>query len=64
MENEGGMSLSCNIDGKDLSWVPKSPSSGQLLMQLDPWISPYSATVRESILQGITDEAKRTPVSS
>ncbi|KAL7230774.1 hypothetical protein ACSBR2_009125 [Camellia fascicularis] len=64
MENQGGMPLSCNIDGRDLSWVPKSPPYGQLLMQLDPWISPYSATVRESIFQAITGEVKGTPVSS
>ncbi|CAL5368688.1 unnamed protein product [Camellia sinensis] len=78
MENQGGMPLSCYIDGRDLSWVPKSPPSRQLLMQLDPWISPYSrvnfkesnyhslnsAAVRESIFQGITDQIKGTPVSS
>ncbi|KAI8028787.1 Agamous-like MADS-box protein AGL66 [Camellia lanceoleosa] len=64
METQGGMPLSCYIDGRNLSWVPKSPPSRQLLMQLDPWISPYSAAVRESIFQGITDQIKGTPVSS
>ncbi|XP_028058457.1 agamous-like MADS-box protein AGL66 isoform X2 [Camellia sinensis] len=49
MENQGGMPLSCYIDGRDLSWVPKSPPSRQLLMQLDPWISPYRFTCYQQL---------------
>ncbi|KAF5961906.1 hypothetical protein HYC85_003115 [Camellia sinensis] len=49
MENQGGMPLSCYIDGRDLSWVPKSPLSRQLLMQLDPWISPYRFTCYQQL---------------
>ncbi|XP_042013484.1 uncharacterized protein LOC121761863 [Salvia splendens] len=33
----------------------EKPISGQILMQLDPWISPYSTKVRESIFQAMNE---------
>ncbi|KAL6954871.1 hypothetical protein U1Q18_039452 [Sarracenia purpurea var. burkii] len=64
MESQGGIPFSDNFDGKGLNLLEESPSTGKLLMELDPWISPYSAKIRESIFQGLVDQAKRIAVSS
>ncbi|GFZ18589.1 K-box region and MADS-box transcription factor family protein [Actinidia rufa] len=65
MESQGSTQLPCNLDGRSPSWLhAENPCNGKLLMQLDPWISPYSAKVRESIFQGLVDKAKRAPAGA
>ncbi|PIN14481.1 hypothetical protein CDL12_12883 [Handroanthus impetiginosus] len=38
-------------ENEQVSSTTENPSTGQILMQLEPWISPYSARVREDIFQ-------------
>ncbi|XP_057481560.1 uncharacterized protein LOC130768506 isoform X2 [Actinidia eriantha] len=65
MESQGSTQLPYNLDGRSPSWLhAENPCNGKLLLQLDPWISPYSAKVRESIFQGLVDKAKRPPAGA
>ncbi|KAK4430597.1 Agamous-like MADS-box protein [Sesamum alatum] len=60
LERQFGNPLSSNFNQNEQVSRIENPSTGQILMQLDPWISPYSARVRENILQDLLDQAKHT----
>ncbi|KAA8530898.1 hypothetical protein F0562_005643 [Nyssa sinensis] len=57
MGHRDSVPLSYNFDVRE-----SNPAAGGFLMQLDPWISPYSAKVRETIFQDLLDQAKRMPI--
>ncbi|KAL2521601.1 MADS-box transcription factor 30 [Forsythia ovata] len=61
IENQGGVPFASSFYENGLTSAMQNPSSGQILMQLDPWISPYSTRVRENMLQDLLDEANRAP---
>ncbi|KAL2498781.1 Agamous-like MADS-box protein AGL8-like protein [Abeliophyllum distichum] len=61
IENQGGVQFASSFDENGLTSAMRNPSSRQILMQLDPWISPYSARVRENMLQELLDEANGAP---
>ncbi|CAA2972906.1 Hypothetical predicted protein [Olea europaea subsp. europaea] len=61
IENNG-VPLAAQFKENDLTLAMQNPSSSQILTALDPWISPYSAKARESMLQNLLDEGKREPV--
>ncbi|XP_057969902.1 uncharacterized protein LOC131159200 isoform X2 [Malania oleifera] len=53
MEENGGTAFSHNFNGKE-----QNSCARNILMQLDPWISPYSSKVREKILQNLCKGTK------
>ncbi|KAL7104427.1 hypothetical protein ACP275_08G244200 [Erythranthe tilingii] len=59
--NQEGVPFPSNFNENDVTLTAQNPSGRQILMQLDPWISPYSARVRESIFQDLLDHTKTTP---
>ncbi|GER47599.1 elongation factor P [Striga asiatica] len=58
-DGQRGM-LSSNFNENGMNLTLESHFTGKILMELDPWISPYSARVRESILQDFVDQTKCT----
>lgn len=39
--NQEGLPLSSNLNENELDLAAQNPSGRQILMNLDPWISPY-----------------------
>ncbi|XP_073158791.1 uncharacterized protein [Henckelia pumila] len=58
-----GVPFSYNFNENELVSTQENPNpTGQILMQLDPWISPFSARVRESIFKDLLhDQPNPTP---
>ncbi|KAI3451119.1 hypothetical protein Pfo_007784 [Paulownia fortunei] len=61
LENQDGIPFSSHFNENELTLTTQNPTTGQILMQLDPWISPYSARVRDNIFQDLFDQTKCTP---
>ncbi|KAM7529250.1 hypothetical protein LguiB_032660 [Lonicera macranthoides] len=61
--NEGSTEVSYNLGEKEMlgSSTQNPDPVDQPIMQLDPWISPYSARFRQGILQNIVDQGKEAP---
>ncbi|KAF7129332.1 hypothetical protein RHSIM_Rhsim10G0156700 [Rhododendron simsii] len=61
LENRHSTPNSHEYEEKGQSLAPENPSAGKLMMQLDPWISPYSAKVWDSIIQTLVDQSNCIP---
>ncbi|XP_073059030.1 uncharacterized protein [Primulina eburnea] len=63
MGSQFGVPYSYNLSENESGSTKENPNSaGQILLHLDPWISPYSARVRESIFKDLLhDQPNPTP---
>nr|XP_023911969.1 uncharacterized protein LOC112023589 isoform X1 [Quercus suber]XP_023911970.1 uncharacterized protein LOC112023589 isoform X1 [Quercus suber] len=56
--------ISCDCSQNELNFATQNPAFSNLIMQLDPWISPYSSKVRERMLKKLEEQAKGISVGN
>ncbi|GER35157.1 MADS-box transcription factor 30 [Striga asiatica] len=62
LENQDNILFSSNLNENESTLTPQqNPTTGQILMQLDPWISPYRAIIRDNIFQDALDPSGYMP---
>ncbi|KAL3637394.1 hypothetical protein CASFOL_018562 [Castilleja foliolosa] len=59
-ENQGGIPISSDFDENEQTPTIENPFTGQIMMQLDPWISPYNAKVEESMFHELYGQPNYT----